>query len=72
MKQNNTPESDLPPKLAAPAYRALAAAGIQHLEQLTAWHEKDVKALHGIGPTAIEKLRKALQARGLSFKTEAG
>jgi predicted Fe-Mo cluster-binding NifX family protein len=60
-------ESDLP-KLSAPARRALAGAGISRLEQLTRMTDADVAALHGMGPNAIEKLRVALAARGLSFR----
>ncbi len=59
-------ESELP-KLGAPADRALAAAGIQSLEQLTRFSEAEIKQLHGIGPNALAKLRQALAARGLSF-----
>lgn len=61
------PETDLPAKLGKPAERALAAAGIQRLADLTAWTERDVAALHGVGPTAIGKLRTALAERDQSF-----
>ncbi len=66
MTQPNQPASDLP-KLAAPARRALAAAGYSRLEQLTRVREADLKKLHGMGPNAIEQLRHALAAKGLSF-----
>jgi len=59
-------ESDFP-KLAAPARRALSGAGFTRLEQLTQVSESAIKDLHGIGPNAIEQLRHALAARGLSF-----
>jgi len=71
-KQNNQPESDLP-KLASPAQRALAGAGIQRLEQLTEFSEERLKQLHGIGPNALKQLHQAMRSRGLSFannKTE--
>ncbi|HET7047204.1 MAG TPA: DUF1801 domain-containing protein [Solirubrobacteraceae bacterium] len=55
------------PKLAAPARRALAAAGYTRLDQLAQVTEPDLKKLHGMGPTAIAALREALQERGLSF-----
>ncbi len=58
----------LPPKLAKPAQRALAAAGIDSLETLAAWTEADMAALHGIGPNALAKLRDALSAAGLAFR----
>jgi hypothetical protein len=53
--------------LAAPAQRALAAAGIRRLEQLTTLSEDQVGRLHGIGPNTLTQLRLALQAKGLSF-----
>jgi predicted flap endonuclease-1-like 5' DNA nuclease len=68
-KQNDQAESDLP-KLAAPARRALAGAGIQRLEQLTRLSEEDLKQLHGIGPNALKQLHRALRAKGLSFAKE--
>jgi len=66
MNQNTT---DLP-KLSQPALRALAGAGIMHLEQLTGYGESDIRQLHGMGPRALEMVREALAARGLSFKKE--
>lgn len=56
------------PKLSAPALRALANAKIDTLEELAKYTEKDILALHGIGPSAIPKLREALTAKGLTFK----
>ena len=61
-------DTDLP-KLAAPARRALAQAGYVSLEQLAGIKEADLTRLHGIGSTAMDALRKALEDRGLSFKT---
>jgi hypothetical protein len=55
------------PKLAAPARRALSAAGYTRLDQLAQVSEAHLKKLHGMGPTAIAALREALHARGLSF-----
>ncbi|MFI9401586.1 hypothetical protein [Nocardia sp. NPDC052316] len=56
--------SDLPAKLGKPAERALAAAGICHLDDLASWTERDLAALHGVGPAAIGRLRAALAADG--------
>ena len=64
---SNQKESDLPLELAAPAQRALASVGIQRLEQLTKFSEAEIKQLHGLGPNALNQLRHALNARGLSF-----
>ena len=60
-------ESDLPIELSKPAQRALYEAGYLRLEQLTSVNETELKQLHGIGPNAIQKLRRALDAKGLSF-----
>jgi hypothetical protein len=63
----NNQVSDLPPKLAAPAKRALAGAGYVRLEQLTRVTEADLKKLHGMGPKAMGQLRQALADTGLHF-----
>lgn len=71
-----SPKADLPPaagllpNLASPARRALAQAGITQLEQLAAMHEADILRLHGMGPKAVDQLRSALAAKGLSFAKE--
>lgn len=65
----NQEKSDLP-KLASPAQRALAGAGITHLSQLSRMSEAELKKLHGIGPNAIETLRLALKEKGLSFLSD--
>jgi hypothetical protein len=62
----NTPIDEIP-GLAAPARRALAAAGYMRLEQLGAASEAELLALHGMGPNAIKTLRVALEAAGLAF-----
>jgi hypothetical protein len=71
---NNKPsdqrESNLPTGLAKPAQRALAAAGYWRLEQFTELSEAELMQLHGIGPKALDLLRSALGAQGLSFATE--
>lgn len=69
-KAKKKPESDLP-RLPAPAQRALAAAGINSLKQLTKFSEAEIKQLHGMGPNAIGKLRRALAEKELSFKNKA-
>jgi DNA-directed RNA polymerase alpha subunit len=63
-------ENDLPIELAKPARRALAEAGYARLDQLTGLTEAEVKQLHGVGPKAIDQLRRALGAKGLSFADE--
>ncbi len=68
-KQNHQQESDLP-RLAKPAQRALAVAGIHRLTQLIKFSGGEIKQLHGIGPNALNQLRRALRAKGLSFANE--
>jgi hypothetical protein len=65
--QHSQQGSDLPSELAQPAWRELTGAGIQRLQQLTTFSEAEVKQLHGIGPNALAQLRRARDARGLSF-----
>lgn len=60
-------DSALPSGLAAPARRALAAAGVQHLEELTRFGEEEIGSPHGMGPKTIDQLRSALRERGLAF-----
>jgi len=70
IQQYDEQESNLPIELAQPAQRALAAAGIQRLEQLTKFSAAEVKQWHGTGPNALNQLRRAISARDLSFATE--
>lgn len=44
-------------KLSAPAQRALKSAGITSVEALRKWSDEALLELHGVGPTAIPKLR---------------
>ncbi|MFS0857567.1 RNA polymerase alpha subunit C-terminal domain-containing protein [Paenibacillus taichungensis] len=54
--------------LSAPARRALENQGITTLQILSQYTEKEILKLHGIGPSAMPKLRQALEEEGLSFK----
>ncbi|MGO4730511.1 RNA polymerase alpha subunit C-terminal domain-containing protein [Paenibacillus sp. 2KB_22] len=54
--------------LSAPARRALENEGIATLQQLAEYTEKEILKLHGIGPSAMPKLRDALDEEELSFK----
>lgn len=60
-------EGDLPAGLSKPAQRALAGAGYTRLEQLANLRESDILRLHGMGPKAIDLLRRAMSAKGLAF-----
>ena len=67
LKQEDQGKSDIPLKLASPAQRALAGAGIKKLKQLAKFSEAEIRELHGIGPNALVQLRAALRTKGLSF-----
>jgi hypothetical protein len=58
------------PKIGQSATQALASIGVQRLEQLTDFGEKEILQLHGMGPKALGILRQALADRGLTFKKE--
>jgi hypothetical protein len=60
-------EGDLP-KLSAPAHRALAAAGVSRLKDLTKFSKAEVKSWHGIGPNALDQLRTAMKKQGLTYR----
>jgi Helix-hairpin-helix domain len=66
-RDERTEQSDWPERLSNPARRALHSAGYTRLEQLTQAREAELQRLHGVGPKALDQLRMALRARGLSF-----
>lgn len=56
--------------LSAPARRSLENNGILSLKQLSKFTEKEILALHGMGPASMPKLRELLIAEGLFFKPQ--
>jgi hypothetical protein len=58
---------DFPAGPSKPAQRALANAGYPHLAQLTQVSAVELGKLHGMGPKAIDRLRRALAEHGLAF-----
>jgi predicted flap endonuclease-1-like 5' DNA nuclease len=62
-------EGQLPAGLGKPAVRALHSNGILTLHDLARRSERDIAALHGVGPKAIRLLRAALNANGQSFRS---
>jgi predicted DNA-binding transcriptional regulator YafY len=59
------------PWIGRPAAGALAAAGISTLREVTERSERELLALHGVGPKAIRLLRAALAERGLALRGDA-
>ncbi|HLO46707.1 MAG TPA: hypothetical protein VK175_20355 [Leadbetterella sp.] len=67
-EQNKKPKAGFLSLLASPARRALEGLGISKPEDLTEYTKKEILALHGIGPSAIPVLEKALSDLDLKFK----
>lgn len=61
--------SDLPP-LGKPARRAFAGTGYSRLEQFTEISEAEIAGLHGMGPKALDRIRRVLAERGQSLAGE--
>lgn len=57
-----------PRDIGAPATRALAAAGHRELTDLAGLTEAELLAMHGVGPRAVERLRRTMAEHGLSFR----
>ncbi|WP_432806925.1 DNA-directed RNA polymerase subunit alpha C-terminal domain-containing protein [Paenibacillus camelliae] len=55
-------------KLSAPARNALLNEGVETLQQLAQYTEKEILKLHGIGPASLPIMRASLEEAGLSFK----
>jgi hypothetical protein len=62
------PAAEFMKMVSAPARRALEREGIKTLKQLSEYSEKELLALHGIGPGAIPKLKIELKKNGLTFR----
>lgn len=61
-------ESDLPAGIGKPATRALLEAGLPTLEQVATRTERELLAMHGVGPKAVRILTEALTERGMSLR----
>lgn len=70
--QQQKPDSGILAALAAPAPRALLSAGITHAKQLCTYTEAELRALHGMGPNALQKIAVMLDSMGLQLKQESG
>ena len=69
--RQRAPRPEGPPRprsIGAPATRALRAEGVTSLEQVTGWTAAELRALHGVGPVAVDRLGAALAERGLGFR----
>ncbi|WP_437479948.1 DNA-binding protein [Sorangium sp. So ce1014] len=66
-KPKEQPESALPKGIGKPATRALAAAGVTRLDQVTRFSEAELLAIHGVGPKAVGVIKAALETQGKSL-----
>ncbi|MDN3482365.1 DNA-binding protein [Arthrobacter sp. APC 3897] len=55
------------PKVGAPAARALDAAGYSSLRSLSGVPRRELAALHGLGPKALDIIERALAEHGLEL-----
>jgi hypothetical protein len=56
--------------LPAPAQRALMAANLTTVTDLRRCSEARIMALHGMGPNAMTRLKKAMAEAGVEFRTD--
>ena len=54
--------------ISAPARRALEREGINTILKLSKYSEKEILALHGMGPASVPALKNTLKENGLSFR----
>ncbi len=67
-EKSHKPKDEFLSYLGAPARRGLKNIGIETLQQLSQYSEKEILALHGLGKSSIPKLLATLKKEGLSFK----
>ncbi|QCR32278.1 RNA polymerase alpha subunit C-terminal domain-containing protein [Lysinibacillus sp. SGAir0095] len=66
--KENKPKSGFLSKLSSPARNALIHEGIDTLQKLAKYTEREILSLHGIGPASLPILRTSLEEEGLTFK----
>ncbi|MFG6147635.1 RNA polymerase alpha subunit C-terminal domain-containing protein [Halobacillus sp. B23F22_1] len=67
-EREKKPQSGFLSKLSSPARNALVHEGIDSLQKLSLYTEKEILKLHGMGPASLPILRTSLEKAGLSFK----
>ena len=66
--KENKPESGFLSKLSSPARNALIHEGIDTVQKLSKYTEKEILKIHGIGPATLPIMRTSLEKEGFSFK----
>ena len=69
-EQERKPQSGVLSVLSAPARRALENKGIETALDLSQYSIKEIKALHGMGPSSIPKLIDELHKNDLKFRED--
>ncbi|TYP74558.1 RNA polymerase alpha subunit C-terminal domain-containing protein [Paenibacillus methanolicus] len=69
-EQARKPDAGFLARLSAPARRSLEHHDVATLQQLSAYSEKEILSLHGMGPKSMPILRAALAESGLTFKPQ--
>lgn len=67
-EKNNKPAAGFLASLSSPARNALMHAGITTVKKLSTYSEKEILALHGVGPASLPSFKSALAEKGLTFK----
>lgn len=62
--------SDFPVKMGKVASRELQLNGIKNITDVTNYTEKQLLAIHGVGPKAIRILKDELAKQGLALKSK--
>ena len=66
-EQDGAPPTGLTPRIGRVASRELALHGYVSYEAVAQATERELLAIHGVGPKAIRILRDELHERGLAF-----
>ncbi|TLP92872.1 hypothetical protein FEF26_14315 [Nesterenkonia salmonea] len=73
---SNTPDvrpvGDLPNSMGKTAPRELQSAGVDSLQKASERTEKELLAIHGVGPKAIRIMKEAMKEKGLTFREDMG
>ncbi|MFF2493428.1 hypothetical protein [Agromyces sp. NPDC058064] len=70
MSETPAEATEFPRTIGRVATRELAAHGYRTLAQLARSSERELLAIHGVGPKATRILGEELAARGLAFRAD--
>ena len=68
-EQTKSIAANFPNGMSQPSLRALYAAGIRTLKQLSTITEKQLAELHGMGPKGVRILKAAMEAANIQFRS---